>query len=65
MTPRQQVIQYCKSIGVKCNGAGGIPLLAKGEWFQCFDSWQDALNFMVTARHDHFDYGKDYPWDGK
>lgn len=63
MTPRKQVISYCKANGISCNGSGGIPLLGKGEWFQCFDDWDQALNFLVMARHAHFEDGKAYPWE--
>jgi hypothetical protein len=62
-TPKSQVTRYCRGEGIACNGKGGIPLLSKGAWLECFDSWSEAMQYICKARTAHFDLGKPYPWN--
>ena len=62
MTHKQQVVRYCHGHGIAVNSKGGIPLLGKGDWFECFDNWRQALAFLVNARNKHFDNLVPYPW---
>lgn len=65
MTNRQQVLTYCKQIGLKVNASQGIPLISNASlsFCECFDDWDDALRFIAKARSEHFDHGKEYPWN--
>jgi hypothetical protein len=64
LTSRQQVILYCKQMGVRVNGKGGIPMLGNdsGSWVECFDGWDEALKYLSDAHRLKIDESKPFPW---
>lgn len=64
MTPRQQIIEWCRRNGLKASGAGGAVSLSyePSEWIETFDSWGDALAYLVLRQQEHWD-GKRWPWE--
>ena len=64
MTAKQEVTTYCKQIGLKVCGKGGVPMLStkSASWVDCFDNWEQARSFIINARIKHFDNQEPYPW---
>lgn len=59
---KRQVVAFARSNGISVNGKGGIPLLAKGDWFYCADDWINAYEYLAKARLAHIDRGSALPW---
>jgi hypothetical protein len=64
LTPRQQVTRYMREIGGKSAGSDAKQTVwvSLGEWGQSFDSWAQAMAYLIAARNAHTDHGKPYPW---
>jgi hypothetical protein len=62
MTPRQQVTRFCREQGLHVNTKGNIPVLSRGNWFTCFDTWQDAQKFLFDQYRAKQDEAKPYVW---
>ena len=63
LTPRQQVTRYMREIGGKSSGGKGWVSISRGEWSETFDTWGQALTFLVIVRNAHIDTGAAWPWD--
>lgn len=64
-TAKQEVTAYCKQIGLKVSGKGGIPMLSNksSSWVDCFDTWEQARSFLRSARINRMDSGQAFPWE--
>lgn len=63
-TVKQQVERFCRSHGLSVNGKHGVPMLSnKGAtWIDCFDSWQQAKDFLTKASFAYSNCNTPYPW---
>jgi hypothetical protein len=65
---RDLLKRSAKYVGIDASiDRGGFVILddPKGEWFNTFDSSDDALNYIHTLRSKKMDYGSPYPWESK
>ena len=62
MTPSQQVKLFARQHGMSVNNSGGIPMLSKGDWVDCFDNWKHALEFLQKAVIAKQDKNISAPW---
>lgn len=54
---------FARQYGLKISPKpGDSPLISGGDWFEVFDTWEDAARFLINARNDHIDLSKPYPW---
>jgi hypothetical protein len=67
MTPAQIVKEFCKRNGCKVEASAGVPTISKsfggGCWFiECFDSWKEAVEFIVKAQNNLVNNNVATPW---
>ncbi len=61
-TPTKTLRDFCRVNGIHINMSGGIPLMSKGQWVDCFDNTQAALDFIRTELANWNNGGRAPKW---
>ena len=67
MTPKQTVTRWSMQNGCTVDAANRVPTISKnlgdGKWFiECFDSWEDAEEYLRLHTNNFVNRGTIKPW---